>query len=89
MLELRVENGCVDHSRSMGVVSNNYGGFGGGRDGGWYACETKPGGAGHMSRDAGTIPKCEVKTRITPHSRCATLGRFEPELVGLQRKALT
>ena len=43
----------------------------------------------HMSGDAGAFPKCEMKTPISPPSRCAILGRAEPELVGLLGKALT
>ena len=34
MLELRVEGRRVNHSWCMGVVSDGYGGLGGGRDGG-------------------------------------------------------
>ena len=49
----------------MGVVNDGYGGF---RDGGggWQACGTKLGGAGCMSRDAGALTECEVKTLMTP-----------------------
>ena len=43
-LELLVEGGHDSRIWCMCVVSNGYGGFGGGRDGGgrWYACRTKP-----------------------------------------------
>ena len=58
-LELRVEGRRVSHSWCMCVVSHGNGGMGGGRDGGWYARGTKPG-VGHMSRDAGSLPECEV-----------------------------
>ena len=46
----------------MRVVSNGYGGLGGGNDGGggWYACVTKPGRVGHMSEDAGALSECEL-----------------------------
>ena len=52
----------------MGIVSHCYGVFGGGRngDGGYLACGTMTGGAGRMSGDAGALPKCEVKTLMTP-----------------------
>ena len=45
-LGLRVEGGRVSHSLCMGVVSQVYGGLGGGRDGGggWYVRGRKPGG---------------------------------------------
>ena len=47
-LELSMAGGRVCHSWCMGVVIHSYGGLGGGMDGGggWYACETTPGGAG-------------------------------------------
>ena len=43
-----------------------------------------------MSGDAGAFPECVGNTLITPDrppSRCAVLGRVEPELVGLPGKA--
>ena len=45
-----------------------------------------------MSGDAGARPECEVIYwwhPITPLSRCAALGRVEPELIGLPEKAIT
>ena len=43
-----------------------------------------------MSGDAGTLPECDMLTLTTPDpSRCATLGRVEPESIGLHGKALT
>ena len=45
---------------------------------------------GRMSGDAGAFPECVGHTLITPDvppSRCAVLGRVEPELVGLPGKA--
>ena len=46
----------------MCVVSHDYGGLGGGRDGGgvWYACRTKSGGVGRMSAGVGAHPDCKV-----------------------------
>ena len=46
-----MEDGRVNHSWCMGVVSNGNGELGCGRDegGGWQACRTKPG-DGRMSR---------------------------------------
>ena len=35
------------------------------------------------------LPECEVKTLITPPSRCTALGRVEPKLVSLPGKAFT
>ena len=70
---------------------------------GWSHVGTNPGGVGRMSgqlqeglvacrdksrrgwshdKDAGIIPECEAKM-------CASIGRNEPELVGLPGKALT
>ena len=43
-LELWVKGGQVSHSWCMCVAGLGYGGFDVGRDGGWYACMTKPGG---------------------------------------------
>ena len=45
------EGGLVSHSWCICVISHDYGGLGGGRDGcvGWYACGTKPRGVGCMS----------------------------------------
>ena len=45
---------------------------------------------GRMSGDAGAFPDCVGNTLITPDrivSRCAVLGKVEPELVGLSGKA--
>ena len=42
-----------------------------------------------MSGDAGELAECELKTPITPLSRCTALGRVKPELVGHLGKALT
>ena len=52
----------------MTVASHDYGGLGGGRDGGggWCACGTKPGWVDRMSGEAGALPKCEEGTHITP-----------------------
>ena len=58
-LELRVKIGRVSHSWCMCVASHGHGGLGGGWDGGWYVCGTKPG-VGRMSGDAGEPTKCEV-----------------------------
>ena len=43
-------------------------------------------GVGRMLADDGAHLEYEVKTGITPPSRCAALGRVEPELVGLPGK---
>ena len=42
----RLHGHCISHCWCMCVVSDGYGGLGGGRDGdgGWYACRTKSGG---------------------------------------------
>ena len=90
-LELRVENGRVNYSWWVGVVSHSHGGYGWGRDGGgdWQACGTKPEGVDRMSGDVGALRDCEVKTLITPLSTCAALFKVGPELVGLPGKALT
>ena len=48
-------------------------------------------GVGRMSVDGGALPECEVIHRlhpITPPSRCESLGRVKPELVGLPSKSL-
>ena len=49
-------------------------------------------GVGGMSIVDGGLPECEVKILMTPYhtppSMCAALGRVEPELVGLPRKAV-
>ena len=42
---------------------------------------------GRMSGDAGAFPECVGLHPIVPPSRCAILGRVEPELVGLPGKA--
>ena len=42
-----------------------------------------------MSKDSRALPECEVILPITPPSWCAALGIVEPDLVGLQGKALT
>ena len=65
----------------MCVVSH---GYGGGRDGGgrWYVCGAKPRG---LVACRAMPEDCEVKTPITPPSRCATPDRVNPELVGLSR----
>ena len=68
----------------MGVVSHSYCGC---RDGcgGWYACRTKAGGFGRVSRNAGALPKCEVKTLMTndQHRLPRALGRVKPKSFGL------
>ena len=81
-----MEDGGVNHSWFIGVVSQSYGGLGGGRDegDGLYVCRTKPEWDGHMSRDAGALPAYKVKTPMTPdHTtfqvRCSGYG-----LVGLE-----
>ena len=41
-----------------------------------------------MSGDAGAFPECVGNTLMTSdRTRCAVLGRVEPELVGLHGKA--
>ena len=66
--DLHVEGGRINCSWWTCVVSRSYGGLGGDRDGGggWLACGTQPGGLCRMSWDAGELPKCEVKTLMTP-----------------------
>ena len=44
-----------------------------------------------MTSDAGALPRCEVKTPMTPdHTafQCTDLGRVESEMVGLPAMAL-
>ena len=79
--------GRLSHSWCMSVVSHGHGEFGGaGMEvvHGMHAGRNQ--GAGRLSRYAGAHPECEVlpscHSIISP-SRCAGLGRVEPELVGL------
>ena len=82
-----MDGGRVGRSWCMRVVGRW---FGGGRDGGGgrYACRMKPAGWSHVGRCRSTS-KMRADTLMTTLSRCGSLGSVEPELVGLQGKALT
>ena len=64
-----MEGGQGKHSWHMGVVTHSYYGFGRSRDGhgGWQARRKKPRRIVCMSKDAGVLPECEVKTMMTPN----------------------
>ena len=89
-----MEGGRVNHRWCMCVVSHDCSGLGEDRDedGSWYVCRMKPKGLGCMLGDVRALPECEVNSLvspITPPSRCAALGKVEPELVAVAGKALT
>ena len=87
-LELCVDDGRVNHSWCMGVISHGYGGLGGGRVGGGdrQACGTKTEAVGRLSAEDGVIPDFKVKILMMPDhtpSRCAAEDRTGSELADL------
>ena len=87
--ELCVEGRQVSHSWYMCVVGHGYGGLGGGRDGDGMHTGYSQGFFWHVGGCWSTSYSEVVHWwhRIIPLSRCAALGRFEPEFVGLSGKA--
>ena len=51
-------------------------------------CVRDKAGVGHMSRDAGAPPECEVETQTASTSSCAALCRVEQKWAGLPGRAL-